>query len=164
MSPIRSFFLAMALICAAAGAMAQGSRIALGGLTHDTSLPVEVRADSLEVDQDSGKAILSGNVLVVQGEMRLSAGTVEVIYADGADGGISQLIASGGVTLVTDTEAAEGREVVYNVDAGTLDFSGDVILTQGQNALSGDRLSINLVQGTALVEGRVRTVFQTGDN
>ncbi|NNF24274.1 MAG: lipopolysaccharide transport periplasmic protein LptA [Rhodobacteraceae bacterium] len=161
---MRTSIAVLAAVLWAALAAAQGMQVSLGALTHDTSQPVEVSADSLEVDQESGTAVFSGNVLVVQGDMKLSAGSVRVTYASGDDGGIAELIALGGVTFVTETEAAEGREVVYNVDDGTLSFSGDVLLTQGPNALSGDRMRINLVDGTAVVEGRVRTVFQAGEN
>ena len=43
-------------------------------------------------------------------------------------------------------------------------MTGDVILTQGQNALSSDSLTIDLNSGTGSLSGRVRTVFQTGNN
>ena len=39
-------------------------------------------------------------------------------------------------------------------------MTGDVILTQGKNALSGEKLLINLNDGTATIEGRVKTIFQ----
>ena len=62
-------------------AFAEGTAVAFGGLKADTSLPVEVKADTLAVDQVSGQASFTGNVLVVQGEMRLSADEVRVEYA-----------------------------------------------------------------------------------
>ena len=42
-------------------------------------------------------------------------------------------------------------------------MTGDVILTQGPNALSGERLIVDLTSGTGRMEGRVRTIFQTGN-
>lgn len=161
---IRHLLFALVLSTASGMAAAQGTQISLGGASQDTSQPVEVSADSFEVDQASGKAVFSGNVLVSQGDMKLTAGAVEIIYAEEGSGGISELLATGGVTFVTETEAAEGQVVVYDVDAGTLTFTGNVLLTQGQTALSGDKLAINLVSGTAVVEGRVRTVFQPSNN
>lgn len=64
--------LALALIWPLA-AHAQGTDITFGGLKQDTSLPVEVTADSLQVDQANGAATFDGNVLIAQGDMRLSA-------------------------------------------------------------------------------------------
>ncbi|WP_226779866.1 LptA/OstA family protein [Oceaniglobus trochenteri] len=147
-----------------APAMAQGTGIDFGGLKQDTSQPVEVASDSLQIDQSDGTAMFSGNVLVTQGEMRLSAGSVRVIYAAGAAGRISEMHASGGVTLVNGAEAAEAREAVYSIDKGTVVMTGDVILTQGQTALSSNSLVIDLNTGTGTLEGRVRTVFQPGSN
>lgn len=148
----------------AGAALAQGTNIGFGGVQHDTSLPVEVASDNLQIDQGDGTASFSGNVLITQGEMRLSAGAVRVVYAPGAAGQISELRATGGVTLVNGAEAAEAREAVYSIDSGTVVMTGDVILTQGQNALSSDTLTIDLNSGTGNLQGRVRTVFQTGNN
>ena len=56
--------------------------ISLGGVAVDTSAALEVAADSLAVDQATGRAVFSGDVLVQQGELRLTAGRVEVVYAE----------------------------------------------------------------------------------
>jgi lipopolysaccharide export system protein LptA len=140
---------------------AQGASVAFGGLKQDTSLPVEVSSDQLNVNQADGTAVFTGNVLVGQGEMRLAAERVKVEYtADG--GGISKLFASGGVTLTNATDAAESREAVYTIDSGNVVMTGDVLLTQSGSALSGQKLVIDLKAGTGVMEGRVQTVFQPG--
>lgn len=146
-------------------AVAQGASISLGTSAFDTAQPVEVSADSLSVDQRTGQAVFDGNVLVVQGDVRISAGRVLVVYSKDAEGnasGIDRLEADGGVTFVTATDAAEAREAVYSVEDGLVTLSGEVLLTQGQNAISGERLVIDLSSGTGRMEGRVRTVFGTG--
>ena len=137
--------------------------VAFGGLKQDTTLPVEIQADSLTVNQADGSASFSGNVLIGQGTMRLSAGLVRVEY--GPDGKkIANLHASDGVTLANDTDAAEAREAVYTIDSGVVVMSGDVILTQGASAISGQKLVIDLKAGTGSMEGRVKTIFQPGGN
>lgn len=151
----------LALLALPSMGFAQGASVAFGGLKQDTSLPVEVSADQLAVNQADGTAVFTGNVLVGQGEMRLSAGRVKVEYtADGS--GISRLFASEGVTLTNATDAAEAREAVYTIDSGNVVMTGDVLLTQGSNALSGQKLVINLKAGTGVMEGRVQTVFTPG--
>ncbi len=139
------------------------TNINLGGISADPSAAVEVSADSLSVDQDSGTAIFAGNVIIGQGDLRLSATEVEVVYSD-ATGDIARLKASGGVTFVTATEAAEAQSADYDLSAGTLTLRGDVLLTQGASALSSDEMRINLTTGDAQMSGRVRTVFQQGNN
>lgn len=165
---IRALALTLAFLATAPAALAQAANIALGTGAFDTSLPVEVTADELSIDQADGRATFNGNVLVVQGEVRMSAGTVTIEYTRGDDApnGISRLMASGGVTFVTTSDAAEARDAVYSVADGIVTLSGDVLLTQGQNAIAGDRLVVNLTSGDGRMEGRVRTVFspsQEGD-
>ncbi len=144
-------------------AMAQQAQVAFGGLKQDTSLPVDIQADSLTVNNADGSAEFAGNVLVGQGDMRLAAGTIRVEY--GADGkSINRLIASGGVTLANGAEAAEAQEAIYTIATGEVVMTGDVLLTQGQTALSGQKLIIDLKAGTGRMEGRVQTTFIPGQN
>ena len=167
--PLRAALLALGfaipLGCAlAAPAIAQGTEVALGALKQDSSLPVEIAADQLAIDQASGEATFTGNVVIGQGGLKLSAAEVKVEYVGGTDakGKIARLIASGGVVLVTGSEAAEAQEAIYSVETGQIVMTGNVVLTQGNNALSGQKMTVNLNDGTALVEGRVTTTLQTG--
>ena len=155
-----AFFLFM---CGALPAAAQGTQVAFGAIKQDTSAPVEVTADALSVDQATGAATFTGNVVIGQGDMRLSAPRVLVIYSQG-QAGIERLEATGGVTLVSGPDAAESERADYAVSDGVIVMTGDVLLAQGQSALSADRMTVNLDDGTAQMQGRVRTILQTGDN
>ena len=93
--------------------------------------------------------------------MRLAAQTISVVYTPGDTTRITRMEASGNVTLVTAVEAAEAANAVYDLDAGTVRMTGSVILTQGANVLSGDRLTVNLRSGQGRLEGGVRTIIQT---
>jgi lipopolysaccharide export system protein LptA len=135
----------------------------LGGLTVDTSAAIEVTADSLSVDQDTGTAVFDGNVIIGQGDLRITAGRVEVIYGSDTSQ-IARLVASNGVTFVTATEAAEAQQADYDIETGVLVLSGEVLLTQGASAISAGRMRINVTDGTAIMDGRVRTILQQGGN
>ena len=153
----------LALLGFSTPAIAQGTKVAFGAIQQDTSAPVEVSADELNVDQSSGAAIFTGNVVIGQGAMRLSAARVLVIYRDDS-AGIQRLEATGGVTLVSGPDAAESQRADYNIDQGVIVMSGDVLMTQGKAALSADRMTVNLDDGTARMQGRVKTILQTGNN
>lgn len=155
-------FVALALWLAGM-ASAQGTNVSFGGLKADTSLPVEVTAENLSVNQADGTAVFSGDVLVKQGEMRLQAGEIRVQY-DATGKGIDKLFASGGVLIVNATDAAEAAEAVYTIASGEVLMSGGVLMTQGQTAIKGERLSINLKSGTGRMEGGVTTTFMPGGN
>lgn len=152
-----------AIVFATVIPVAAQTNIDLGGMTVDTTAAIEVTADSLAVDQETGSAIFSGNVVIGQGDLRLSAGTVEVIYAT-ATNDISRLIAAEGVTFATASEAAEAQNAEYDITTGLLTLTGEVLLTQGPSAISAQSMVINVTDGTATMEGRVRTVLQQGNN
>lgn len=161
LSGFRPLALLLCLIGFCTPALSQGARIDFGGLRQDTSQPVEVTADQLAVDQGDGSATFSGNVLVGQGEMRLSATTVRVEYGEG-NNEIRRLHASGGVMLASPTDAAEAADAIYTIASGEVVMTGNVLLTQGKSAISGQKLVINLKSGIGTMQGRVQTVFQPG--
>lgn len=145
-------------------AAAQGTEVPFGSLQHDASLPIEITADRLDVDQTNNNAIFQGNVVVGQGEMRLSTARLEVEYGaqETPDAGkIVRLFASGGVTFVNGPEAAESETANYSITDQLVTMQGSVVLTQGQNALSSETMVIDLERGTAQLDGRVRTILNT---
>ena len=156
---IRCAAAAILLVLPASAAAPQSGNVAFSGLEHDSSLPVEVTSEQLDVSRADGRAIFTGNVLVTQAAMRLTAPRMEVEYIEG-EGRISRMTATGGVTFVNGEEAAEADDAVYTLTDGTVVLTGDVILTQGPNALAGDRLVIDLDTGIGNMEGNVRTIFQ----
>ena len=143
--------------------MAQGAQVAFGETQQNSNLPVEVTADNLNVNQADGTAIFTGNVLIGQGEMRLSAPRVLVVYNEDQSR-IKRLEATGGVTLVSGEDAAEAQQADYNMDDGVIEMQGDVLLVQGPQALTGDRMYVDTRAGTARVSGRVKTILQPSEN
>lgn len=139
--------------------------IGFGGVAHDASQPVEVTSDSLSIDQASGNAVFVGNVIVLQGDLRMAAAEVEVRYAtlDGRQR-VTEVDASGGVLITRGADAAEGRTALYSIESGLLTMSGEVLVTQGPTAIAGDRLVVNMATGNGTVQGRVRTVLDTGSD
>ena len=153
---------ASAALLLAGAAAAQG--VPFGG-GAEPGTPVEVTAETLSIDRDSGLAVFEGGVVVGQGPLRLAAERVEVEY--GEDRRVARLAATGGVTLASGEDAAEAERASYDVGTGEIVLTGEVLLTQGGAAggatLSGDRLRVDLEAGRAEIEGRVRTVLPVGD-
>lgn len=151
-------FVAVATLAGAA--LAQGTAVSVGRSDYDSSLPVEITADQLQVDQNSGEATFTGNVVVGQGGMRMTGDVIDVTYTPGGAGEIQSLHARGSVTMTTPAEAAEADEAVYTLADGLVVMTGDVVLTQGQNAMAGEKLTVRLDDGTGVMEGRVRVIFR----
>lgn len=159
---MKHLLFAALLVMSASLVQAQTS-IDLGGISADPGAPVEITADNLTVNREDGTAVFSGNVRIGQGDMRMAAAEVQVIY-NSDSGDIDRLIASGGVTLATAQEQAEAASADYDIAAGELTLAGDVLLTQGQSALSADRMVVDMASGAARMAGNVRTVFRQDGN
>ena len=156
---IRLAALALGVAVLAPAAHGQGATVAFGGIKSDTSQPVEVTADQLSVNQTDGTATFTGNVVVIQGDLRLGASTVRVEYATDDRTRVERIVASGGVTLVSADEAAEAKDAVYTVANGQVVMTGDVLLTQNGGTIAGQKLSVDLKTGTGQMDGRVRTII-----
>lgn len=148
---------------AALPSLAQDTQIRFGQSLRLQGAAIEVTSDTLTVDQTTGATEFSGNVLAVQGEMRIAAASLRLEYAPGATEGsqrISRLVASGDVTMVTPDEAIEGQTVIYSLLEQTLEVTGNVLLVQGANMLSGQQFTADLRSGAGRMSGRVRTTIR----
>lgn len=151
---------ALTLPLAPTSALAQ--ELAFGSTRPSPDTPVSVSADALSVNQEDGTATFTGDVVIEQGDMILSAATVLVVYKEDSQK-IASLQASGGVTMASGKDAAEAQNADYDIDAGIVVLTGNVLLTQGENAITGEKVTIDIDAGTATAGGRVRTTLQTGN-
>lgn len=160
------FYIRFLLICVplmiGTAVAAQTANVAFGAVKADPTQPVEVNADNLDVNQADGSAEFQGSVVIIQGEMRLSANRVLVIYGENANG-IERMEATGEVVLVSGPDAAEANRADYTIDDGLIVMTGNVFLTQGNNAITSERMVVNLVDGTAQMTGRVKTIINPGE-
>jgi lipopolysaccharide export system protein LptA len=160
---MRSFVQCLfALMLLAASAAAQEAQIAFKGLRAAADAPVEITADTLEISDQDQTAVFKGNVVMIQGDVRLSAKEVLVDYAKGDKTKIDRLTATGGVLLASPSEAAEAEQAVYSLTSREIEMTGSVLLTQGQSVMSGQTLFVNLDAGTGRMEGRVKAVLNPG--
>ncbi|MAL79047.1 MAG: lipopolysaccharide transport periplasmic protein LptA [Sneathiella sp.] len=151
--------IALSLVIGLPAAMAQSQP----GGGFDSNQPIEITADSLEVQQAEQIAIFEGNVQVIQGEIRMRAARLIVHYSDqkqqnqGEPANIRQIDAIGDVFISNPRETAQGDKGVYRVTNKQIDLTGNVVLTQGKNVLRGDSLTLNLATGQSRVEGGTGT-------
>ena len=141
-------------------AISAETTLSLDGFQSDPEASVEMLADRLTVSQTDGAARFEGNVVIAQGNMRLSADLVDVTYLEAGEIGL--LSASGGVLLVSPADSAQADNADYDFVGRQLRMRGNVLLNQGAISLSADLLTIDLDTGGAVMEGRVRTVLSSG--
>jgi lipopolysaccharide export system protein LptA len=157
---------------------------------QDQDQPVQIEAASLEVRDKNKTATFSGSVQVVQGDTKMKCQTLVVFYGkevgiagataaiDAKPSGpmpqsaqnIRRIEARGGVTVVTKDQTASGDLGIYDLVSKTITLTGNVVVSQGQNVIHGERVVVDMVTGNARVEstteggattpGRVRALIQ----
>lgn len=129
-------------------ALAQG----IGGF--NSNQPVNYAADRIELQDRENRVVLSGDVVVDQGDLRLAAERMIVSYTDAGSLRIQRIVATGGVVVTRGDERASGSTGVYDFNQRTIILSGGVALRRASDTLNGGRLVIDLNTGRASVDGR----------
>jgi lipopolysaccharide export system protein LptA len=163
---LRVYFAAafVALFIGAAGAQDFGA--AFGGFNSGSDTPIQIEADRLEVRDAEKLAIYSGHVRVLQGETLLEAPELHIFYKGEATTGavagssVSRIEAGPGVTVRSGDQTASADRAVFNMAEDLIILSGNVVVTQGENIVRGERLVVNLTTKEGRIEGgRVQTLI-----
>ena len=119
----------------------------------NSNQPVDYAADRIELQDRQKRVVLSGDVVITQGDLRLTAGRTTVSYTDEGSLRIQRIDATGGVTVTRGDEAARGAAGVYDFNRRVIILSGGVALRRGGDTLNGGRLTIDLNSGLSSVDG-----------
>jgi lipopolysaccharide export system protein LptA len=144
--------------------------------------PVQIEAATLEVRDKNKTATFSGNVQVVQGDTTMKCQSLVVYYGQeigiagndkqaatspaasqvttskGTPGmpqgaqNIRRIEAHGGVTVLTKDQNAKGEQAIYDLTTKQITLMGNVVISQGQNVIHGDKVVVDMVTGNAKVE------------
>jgi lipopolysaccharide export system protein LptA len=149
MKPLRLLVLLPLLAVAPAAGQQSGAR----GSGFNSNAPVDVDAGRIEVQDRADRAIFSGGVTATQGNLRMTSARLTVAYNNNNGVNVERLEASGGVTLRTPTETAQGNFAIYDVDRRLVTMIGNVRLVQGANRVQGGRLVLDLNSHRAVMDG-----------
>ncbi len=143
---------------------------AVGPGKYKSSGPIEITSDSLQVLQQERKAIFTGHVLAVQGDVHIKSEKMTVFYknADSSNdkekatakkdkaaagdivpekNGIEKIVVEDKVFLSTPEETASGAHGLYDVVNHKIFLNDNVVLTRDKNILKGDRLVYDFETG-----------------
>ena len=121
--------------------------------------PIDITGDRLEVVDDV--ATWTGNVRAVQGEAILTA---DKLVADlDESSSFTRIRAVGSVRYSNGKEAITGKVGVYDANARTITISEDVVVTQGEQVMTGGELvywvDTRRLLFTAPAGRRIRGIF-----
>ena len=100
---------------------------------------ISISADRMEMHLDGHTAELSGNVLIEDKTMKLSAEKMMVYLDD--DNKLQRVDASGNVTVrkLDGSESATGDTGTYDTKEDVIVLDGNCVILQGKNAIRGSR-------------------------
>ena len=143
-----------------------------GGLLQfktDPNAPIDIDAETLDVNDPSKTAIFKGKVRAQQGDFVVEAPELTAIYsgqtgllapASDADAAlqkagaqIQRIEGKGGVVITSkDGQEAIGQTAVFDTKSNTMLLSGGVQVKQGRNVSVGTRLRVDMTTGLANLE------------
>jgi lipopolysaccharide export system protein LptA len=123
------------------------------GAKHDANAPINVSADKFVADNNAKTGTWSGNVVVVQGDMRMRANTMRLNVV-GKDNKPDKIFANGNVVVDSpNSGTVTGDAGIYDVTSRTVTMTGRVVLTKQKNVMRGAQLTVNLETGQATLGG-----------
>ncbi len=185
----RTVAVALALAFVAAAPAAAATKDAGASLLPGagSKQPVSIEADKLGYFDKEQQAVYTGNVVVIQGDSRMTcsgltlymertaapgdaapAGDAAKNGTSGSSSHVKHLDAAGPVTVISKTQVATGDHGSYDKAQNKVWLIGNVTLSDSGNVTKGDKLTYDLTTGEATVDtgaaGRVKGLFIPGSS
>ena len=124
--------------------------------------PIHIRSHDLEYFHEEKRTQFRGNVVVVQGDLTLKSDVLTITWEDAAltptastttRQQIKQLVAEGHVEITSEEWRATSRKTVFNETKRTVTLSGNAVVQEGTNKITGEVVTIYLDEKRSVVEG-----------
>jgi lipopolysaccharide export system protein LptA len=120
---------------------------------HDANAPINISADKFVADSNAKTGTWTGNVVVIQSDMRMRANSVRLNVV-GKENKPDKIFANGNVVVDSpNSGTVTGDNGVYDVVARTVTMTGKVVLTKEKDVMRGSQLTVNLDTGVATLGG-----------
>jgi lipopolysaccharide export system protein LptA len=133
------------------------------GFEFNKKDPIYITSDWMEVDQKKSTITYKGRVVTVQADMTMRSEMLTAYY-DPEMKQMKQIVAEGKVNATQGNRVATGEKAVFDDAAKTVTLTGNPVMRQGNNQVSGIKVIYFVDQDKAVAEGddkiRVRaTIF-----
>jgi lipopolysaccharide export system protein LptA len=123
-----------------------------GGFEFNKKDPIYITSDWMEVDQKKNTITYKGRVVMVQADMTMRSEALTAHY-DPEMKRIGRIIAEGKVNATQGDRVAIGDKAVFDEKAKTVTLTGNPVMRQGNNQVSGTRVTYFIEQDRAVAEG-----------
>ncbi len=123
-----------------------------GALSTDREQPVRIDANSASLDDETHVATYRGDVVLVQGSLRITGDLVTMHFDESYD--LATLVAEGGPARFEqrlDTgpiQEGEATRIEYRVEDGAMLFAGSAWIGQGEFRMKAERIDYDSVTGS----------------
>jgi lipopolysaccharide export system protein LptA len=144
--------------------------------------PITITSDNLEYEYKDGIVVYRGDVLAVQGDLKIKSNELRITLARADDGKqtgakaaseledtsaskLQSVVATGNVRIDQGTRWAVGGKATFDQSNRTLVLTENPVLHDGPNEVVGDRVVVYLDEDRSVVEGgrkRVKAVLFPG--
>ena len=114
---------------------------------------IDIESDRLDVNTQTGEAVFTGNVKATQGEIVVQGEKLTLKFDD-ADKKVNTLIAEQNVYIHWQDKEATCDRAVYKLNEEVLDLTGNVLVTRGEERLSGQRVAVDMKTNRQTIEGK----------
>lgn len=142
-STIRAARVLLAVLCLAAAAAAHA-------LKEDRDQPVQITADTVDMNEKTRVAVYRGHVRMRQGSAEIHADRVEVRLRESENKVETMRVTGNPARLKVRPDDkdedvhASAREMIYRAIARRVELRGDALLRQGRNELGGEDITYDL--------------------
>ncbi len=135
---------------------------------YDSTKPINLEADDLKLNNETGVLTYTGNVKLTQGEMVLTADTLKIHTVER---NVNRIEAFGKLAKLKDRRpdgrliTAQAQRLDYNVKDETIELDGEGMIDHGGNTMRSasiyyDLTTSNLKAGSTKTNDRVHMTFQ----
>ncbi len=139
-------------------------------LSTDKDQPVSIEADSVDIDEATETAIYHGNVILIQGSLKLNASRV-VVHNFQSDN--ARIVATGKQVKFSQQQDDNGppikgraNKAEYGINSARLELSGNASLAKDKNTFKNDRIIYDrekaTVQAGTSAKGKERVKITIG--
>ncbi len=113
-------------------------------LTDDSTKPINIQADSAEINDDTGISTYRGNVKITQGSTIL---TGDIVILETANKKVKKIISEGKLSTFKQTTDdgrkinAEAEKMVYSITGNKIVLTKNAKLTEEGNTFSSDKIT-----------------------
>lgn len=144
----------------AKGAKASKKQPDKGAFGVNKKDPIFITSDRLEVNQKNNTIIYTGRVVAQQADLTLNSQSLTAHY-DANMKGIKEVIAEGQVRVTQGERVATGSKAVFSDKDQTITLTGNPVVQQGNNRVSGAKITLFIEQDRTVVEGGGQRVKAT---